>query len=264
MGVTMIAGGGARTHTILRSLDFESSASASSATPAQRTVKLRSSRRSSSASDEVNRLQTSRRPENFAKNDRVAQSCRGAEKGGDFHVCRRRGSRRCDWHYGRFSTRKLCRLCGRYNRSRINFFAQPFSGCSDWTFVRNDCPPAALFTTNFPWRRRKRSRGRSHRRERSRRNIGSRNNGRWRRDCRRLPERLEKFANPFFVGLHGCARKRSRCRRWRCRCSICLVGTFADFARGFRQQLKQNCNRDEQKEEQIFEMHLVFVTSLNC
>src|SRR2546423_9411634 len=29
-----IAGGGARTHTILRSLDFESSASASSATPA--------------------------------------------------------------------------------------------------------------------------------------------------------------------------------------------------------------------------------------
>src|ERR1700688_1788405 len=32
-----IAGGGARTHTILRSLDFESSASASSATPALRT-----------------------------------------------------------------------------------------------------------------------------------------------------------------------------------------------------------------------------------
>src|SRR6267143_313418 len=31
------AGGGARTHTILRSLDFESSASASSATPALRT-----------------------------------------------------------------------------------------------------------------------------------------------------------------------------------------------------------------------------------
>ncbi len=30
------AGGGARTHTILRSLDFESSASASSATPARR------------------------------------------------------------------------------------------------------------------------------------------------------------------------------------------------------------------------------------
>jgi hypothetical protein len=35
-GVTFAidAGGGARTHTILRSLDFESSASASSATPA--------------------------------------------------------------------------------------------------------------------------------------------------------------------------------------------------------------------------------------
>src|SRR6266404_2341815 len=63
-----IAGGGARTHTILRSLDFESSASANSATPAQRTVKLRSSRRSSSASDKVERLQTSRWSKNFAKN----------------------------------------------------------------------------------------------------------------------------------------------------------------------------------------------------
>src|SRR5256886_10783752 len=43
-----IAGGGARTHTILRSLDFESSASASSATPAQGILKLRRRRRSSS------------------------------------------------------------------------------------------------------------------------------------------------------------------------------------------------------------------------
>jgi hypothetical protein len=45
-----IAGGGARTHTILRSLDFESSASASSATPALRTeakeYELRSQARS--------------------------------------------------------------------------------------------------------------------------------------------------------------------------------------------------------------------------
>ena len=47
------AGGGARTHTILRSLDFESSASASSATPAKRIVKLRRQRRSSSASNEI-------------------------------------------------------------------------------------------------------------------------------------------------------------------------------------------------------------------
>src|SRR5216110_3708033 len=66
------AGGGDRTHTILRSLDFESSASASSATPAKGTVKLRSSRRSSSASNEVNRLQTSRWSKNFAKNNCVA------------------------------------------------------------------------------------------------------------------------------------------------------------------------------------------------
>ena len=43
-----IAGGGARTHTILRSLDFESSASASSATPAQGILKLRRPRLSSS------------------------------------------------------------------------------------------------------------------------------------------------------------------------------------------------------------------------
>jgi len=78
-------------------------------------VKLRSSRRSSSASDEVERLQTSRRPENFAKNDRVAQSGRGAENGGDFDVRRCRGSRRCDWHCGRFPTGKLCRLWVRYN-----------------------------------------------------------------------------------------------------------------------------------------------------
>ena len=48
---TNCAGGGARTHTILRSLDFESSASASSATPAQGILKLRSPRRSSSASE---------------------------------------------------------------------------------------------------------------------------------------------------------------------------------------------------------------------
>src|SRR5437588_11895228 len=56
-----IAGGGARTYTILRSLDFESSASASSATPAKRIVKLRRQRQSSSASNEIQRLQTSRR-----------------------------------------------------------------------------------------------------------------------------------------------------------------------------------------------------------
>ncbi len=45
------AGGGARTHTILRSLDFESSASANSATPARRSLKLRNQKRSSSVSD---------------------------------------------------------------------------------------------------------------------------------------------------------------------------------------------------------------------
>src|SRR5438094_5697051 len=104
------AGGGAPTHTILRSLDFESSASASSATPAHGILKLRSPRRSSSASehrdsvgvanahfsllgvgarsgglkaalgvqvpslcsDEIERLQTSRRSENFANNDCIA------------------------------------------------------------------------------------------------------------------------------------------------------------------------------------------------
>ena len=51
------AGGGARTHTALRPLDFESSASANSTTPAQGNLKLRSSRRSSSVLNEIKRLQ---------------------------------------------------------------------------------------------------------------------------------------------------------------------------------------------------------------
>src|SRR5438034_5290025 len=45
-----IAGGGARTHTILRSLDFESSASASSATPALGGKTIRDSHISSTSS----------------------------------------------------------------------------------------------------------------------------------------------------------------------------------------------------------------------
>ena len=45
------AGGGARTHTALRPLDFESSASANSATPARRILKLRNQKRTSSSSD---------------------------------------------------------------------------------------------------------------------------------------------------------------------------------------------------------------------
>src|SRR5436309_8834174 len=56
-----LAGGGARTHTILRSLDFESSASANSATPASRKLKLRSWRHTSSAPNKIKRLQTMRR-----------------------------------------------------------------------------------------------------------------------------------------------------------------------------------------------------------
>src|SRR5436190_9350725 len=50
-----IAGGKARTHTALRPLVFESSASANSATPARRSLKLRNQKRSSSASDLLNR-----------------------------------------------------------------------------------------------------------------------------------------------------------------------------------------------------------------
>src|SRR5258708_39051688 len=42
--VRRCAGGGARTHTILRSLDFESSASANSATPASREIETTNSR----------------------------------------------------------------------------------------------------------------------------------------------------------------------------------------------------------------------------
>ena len=74
----MIAGGGARTHTILRSLDFESSASASSATPAaiKAGEKLQTPGESSSASDQVgiDSSQAERRCENLAQNDGLAQA----------------------------------------------------------------------------------------------------------------------------------------------------------------------------------------------
>ena len=53
IGKSIVAGGGARTHTALRPLDFESSASANSATPATRTLKLRNQKRSSSGSDAI-------------------------------------------------------------------------------------------------------------------------------------------------------------------------------------------------------------------
>ena len=68
------AGGGARTHTILRSLDFESSASASSATPAAGIGKVASAGGSSSASRKIERLEAARRSEYFAENHRVAQT----------------------------------------------------------------------------------------------------------------------------------------------------------------------------------------------
>src|SRR5439155_11777404 len=72
------AGGGARTHTILRSLDFESSASASSATPAaiKAGEKLQIPAESSSASDQVriDSSQTERGCENLAQNDGLAQA----------------------------------------------------------------------------------------------------------------------------------------------------------------------------------------------
>ena len=118
-----IAGGGARTHTILRSLDFESSASANSATPAlgDRSERIRDSRASSTSprrrarcpqrillarKDAIRRgqgtlqqiecSQTARWPENFAKNNCVAQTGRRCKQRGDvspsvlrFSNCRR-------------------------------------------------------------------------------------------------------------------------------------------------------------------------------
>src|SRR5207237_1905874 len=74
-----IAGGGARTHTILRSLDFESSASASSATPAaikKAGEKLQTPAESSRASDQVriDSSQAERWCENLAQNDGFAQA----------------------------------------------------------------------------------------------------------------------------------------------------------------------------------------------
>src|SRR5438552_14599062 len=72
-----IAGGGARTHTILRSLDFESSASASSATPAA----LKTDQQSTEFEQKLKRLPASRAlasfvaPKNFAQNNCVAAFC---------------------------------------------------------------------------------------------------------------------------------------------------------------------------------------------
>ena len=107
--------------------DFESSASANSATPAKGIVKLRRQRRSSSASNKIERLQTSRRSENFAKNDRVAQSRCRCEQICDLRFSllessRRRGChcvglRRClhDWRkFGRRSA--FVNLEGRWLR----------------------------------------------------------------------------------------------------------------------------------------------------
>src|SRR5438876_8577158 len=72
------AGGGARTHTILRSLDFESSASANSATPAaiKAGEKLQTPAESSRASDQVriDSSQAERWCENLAQNDGFAQA----------------------------------------------------------------------------------------------------------------------------------------------------------------------------------------------
>jgi hypothetical protein len=106
------AGGGARTHTILRSLDFESSASANSATPAlgDRSERIRDSRASSTSPrwrvrcpqrtlfarkaqsrsgkrtlQQIEPSQTTRWPENFAKNNCVAQTGRRCKQRGD--VC---------------------------------------------------------------------------------------------------------------------------------------------------------------------------------
>src|SRR5581483_423831 len=80
------AGGGARTHTILRSLDFESSASASSATPAfrQRGMwKLRNRVQTSSSSDKIDILHAARRAEDLAQHHRIAQTRRRPEQGDD-------------------------------------------------------------------------------------------------------------------------------------------------------------------------------------
>jgi hypothetical protein len=64
----LAAGGGARTHTILRSLDFESSASANSATPAAK-----------KADEEVTRAK--RKLKRFRSNDRARQCQSGSDPG---------------------------------------------------------------------------------------------------------------------------------------------------------------------------------------
>ena len=75
MRVSESAGGGGRTHTLLRVLDFESSASANSATPAGKLEDVRSVRK---------RLQAPRRPEQLAQDHRRTDAVRRLEQ--CFHV----------------------------------------------------------------------------------------------------------------------------------------------------------------------------------
>jgi hypothetical protein len=69
-----------------------------------------------------------------------------------------------------------------------------------------------------------------------------------------LPERFKKFANAFFVSF--CRPAPNGWGR-RCRSSRFIFGIRAcslDLARCSRQQLKQQRDRDQQKEKQIFKM----------
>jgi len=69
-----------------------------------------------------------------------------------------------------------------------------------------------------------------------------------------LPERFEKSANVFFISF--CRPAPNGWSR-RCRSSRFIFGILAcslDLARCSRQQLKQQRDRDQQKEKQIFKM----------
>jgi hypothetical protein len=88
----------------------------------------------------------------------------------------------------------------------------------------------------------------------------------WRRRyrCRRLSEGFEKSSNAFFIRFGRCASNWFSCRYRSSHFIFGILACFPDFARCSCQQLEQQCDRDQQKEKQIFEMSGQHINSLKC
>jgi hypothetical protein len=182
-------------------------------------------------------LQTARRPKDFAQNNRVPQTGCRSEHRRDVDSCVRRFGDRL----GRYRIR-FCRRCLYYRnglrrrRAFANYFARQI-------------------------RRARLQRGqrrfhRAHVWDHNRPLIGwSRRDRRGRLGCGRLPKRLQEFSDSLFVCFVRLARKRARHLRWRRRSPRRIARALATFSRSSGQDLKENRQRDEQKEKEIIEMH---------